>query len=185
MPYLWYGVILGVLCVNNIKIEEGQEISKYINVFLDKAKNNASIDYTALFFSSIKTNLLLAICMWFAGLTVIGIFALYGIVCFRGFTLGYSISCIIATLGIKRGTIFIMTSLLLQNIIFIPVIFALAISGIRLYKSIMKDRRKENIKLEILRHTLFSILLSISLIVSSFIETYISTNLFMSTLIFL
>ena len=75
--------------------------------------------------------------------------------------------------------------MLLQNIIFIPVLFALAISGIRLYKSIMKDRGKENIKLEILRHTIFSAMLAVAMIVASFVETYASTNIFMLTLDFL
>ena len=72
--------------------------------------------------------------------------------------------------------------MLLQNIIFIPVLFALAISGIRLYKSIMKDRRRENIKLEILRHTIFSAMLAVLLILASFVETYVSANILMLTL---
>lgn len=72
--------------------------------------------------------------------------------------------------------------MLLQNIIFIPALFAISISGIRLYKSIMKDRRKENIKLEILRHTIFSAMLAVAFILASFVETYVSTNIFMLTL---
>lgn len=72
--------------------------------------------------------------------------------------------------------------MLLQNLIFVPILFALAISGIRLYKSIMKDRGKENIKLEILRHTIFSLMLTLMLVVASFIETYASTNILMLTL---
>lgn len=131
---------------------------------------------------SVKNNVFLALGLWFAGLTVIGIFAVYGIVCYRGFSFGYSISSIIATLGAINGTKFILSSMLLQNIIFIPALFALAISGIRLYKSIMKDRARENIKLEILRHTIFSAILTIALVVASFIETYVSTNIFMFTL---
>lgn len=176
------GVIIGVLYINNVNEIEEQEISTYINDFVTKTKNSADIEYTKLFFSSIKTNLSLAVLLWFAGLTVIGIFAVYGMVCFRGFTLGYSMSSIIATLGIKNGSLFIISSMLLQNIIFIPVLFALSISGIRLYKSIMKDRGRENIKLEILRHTIFCSILSIMLVVASFIETYISTSIFMLTL---
>ena len=88
----------------------------------------------------------------------------------------------IATLGVKNGIVFILSSMLLQNIIFIPILFALAISGIRLYKSIMKDRRRENIKLEILRHTIFSAILAIMLVLASFIETYVSSNILMLTL---
>ncbi|MCI8397442.1 MAG: stage II sporulation protein M [Clostridia bacterium] len=175
-------MIIGVLFINNVEQEEQEEISTYINSFIEKSKSDTNINYTKLFFSSIRNNITLAIILWFAGLTVIGIFAVYGMVCYRGFTLGYSISCIVATLGAKNGGIFILSSMLLQNIIFIPVLFALSISGIRLYKSIMKDRGKENIKLEILRHTIFSAILSIMLIVASFIETYVSTNIFMLTL---
>ncbi len=122
------GVILGVLFINNVSEAHGEEISNYINSFIDKTKDNASIDYTKLFISSINKNLSLALLLWFAGLTVIGIFVVYGAVCFRGFCLGYSISSIIATLGIKNGIIFIFSSMLLQNIIFIPAIFAIAIS---------------------------------------------------------
>lgn len=113
---------------------------------------------------------------------MIGIFVVYAIVCIRGFTLGFSISSIIATLGAKQGMIFIFSSMLLQNIIFIPILFALAISGIRLYKSIMKEKTRENIKLEILRHTIFCAILSTALILASLVEAYVSTNTFMLSL---
>ena len=41
----------------------------------------------------------------------------------------------------------------------------------------MKDKRRENIKLEIIRHTIFSGFIGIFIIVGGLIETYISTNL--------
>ena len=61
-------------------------------------------------------------------------------------------------MGIGKGITFVLISMLLQNIIFIPAILALAVSGFKLYKSIVKDNRKENVK-------------------SSLVETLISTNL--------
>ena len=76
-----------------------------------------------------------------------------------------------------KGILFFITTMLLQNLIFIPCMLALAVSGIKLYKSIMKDKRKENIKFEIFRHTMFSFMILILLMISSVIETYISTNL--------
>jgi len=45
----------------------------------------------------------------------------------------------------------------------------------------MKDKRRDNIKLEILRHTCFCAIVSAMLFLASFIETYISSNIFMST----
>ncbi len=117
-----------MLFINNVSDTQAEEISGYINSFIEETKDNASIDYTKIFINSITKNLCLALLLWFAGLTVIGIFVVYGTICFRGFCLGYTISSVIATLGTKDGTAFILSSLLLQNIIFIPAIFALAIS---------------------------------------------------------
>lgn len=101
-------------------------------------------------------NIGLAIVLWFFGTTVIGIPIVFGIILYKGFCLGYTIAAITSIMGIGKGIIFILTSLLLQNIIIIPSIIAIAVSGFKLYKSIVKDRNKENIKIEVLRHTIFS-----------------------------
>lgn len=47
----------------------------------------------------------------------------------------------------------------------------------KLYKSIVKNKRKENIKIEITRHTIFSVFILILLGVSAIIEVYVSTSL--------
>ena len=65
------GVILGVLFINNTNENKAIEINDYIQNFLNKTKDNASIDYIKLLFDSIKQNLSLAILLWFAGLTVV------------------------------------------------------------------------------------------------------------------
>lgn len=80
-------------------------------------------------------------------------------------------------MGLSKGMVFIIASLILQNILFIPAILALAVSGFKLYKSIVKDKRRENIKLEILRHTIFSFIMLVILMISSLIEILISTNI--------
>ena len=91
--------------------------------------------------------------------------------------MGYTIATFISTIGFSKGLIFILSSILLQNLVFIPTILALGVSGFKLYKSIVKDKRKENIKLEIIRHTIFSTVMLILLISSSLIESFISTNI--------
>ena len=125
---------------------------------------------------SIFQNILLAISIWFFGTTVIGIPVVFGIILYRGFCLGYTISLCISIMGLGKGLSFIFVALLLQNILFIPAILALGVSGFKLYKSIIKDKRKENIKLEILRHTIFSLIMVMVLLLASLIEVFISTN---------
>ena len=171
------GIFLGVMFINNTQEEQMTEITSYLNNFTDKLKNTEKLETMGILKTTILQNITLALTLWFFGTTVIGIPIVFGIVAYRGFCLGYTISAIISCMGFTKGFTFIIITLLFQNIIFIPLLIALAVSGFKFYKSIIKDRRKENIKISFTRHTVFSILILIGLSVSSLIEVFISTNL--------
>ena len=173
------GIIVGIAFINNINVEQEAEIKGYITNFINSLKQDYHIDKLELLKKSLGDNLILILTMWFIGSTVIGIPIIFGIVLFRGFCVGYTISSIIGSLGVQKGLVFLLSTVFLQNIIFIPVIICMTVSCMRLYKSIMKDKRRENIKLEILRHTLISLGLAILLVIASLVESYISTNLLM------
>ena len=171
------GIIIGVTFINNISEEQQNQNNEYIKSFTQALNTNYEIDSASLLRSSIVSNLLLAITLWFIGSTVVGIPIVYLIIGIRGFSLGYTISSIMITFPMFKGIWFCIVSLLLQNIIYIPCILALGVSGVKLYKSIIKDKRKENIKVEILRHTIFSAFIAILLVLASFIEVYASSNI--------
>lgn len=170
------GIFLGVFFVNHMEEAQTTEINEYINNFVSKMKETENLNYMELFRNSIGQNILLAVILWFFGTTVIGIPVVYGIILYRGFCLGYSIAVITLMMGMSKGISFILISILLQNILIIPAILGLAVSGFKLYKSITKDNRKENIKLEIVRHTIFSILMLIILCLASVLEIFVSTT---------
>ena len=171
------GIVIGVVFINNINEEQKLQIQEYLGTFTESLNGDYKIDTSSLLKSSIINNLIIALALWFIGSTVIGIPIVYIIIGVRGFSLGYTISSIMITYPFWKGIWFTICTLLLQNIILIPCILALAVSGIKLYKSIIKDKRKENIKVEILRHTIFSATMAVLLILSSFIEVYGSSNL--------
>lgn len=171
------GIFSGVLFINNMQYSQSSEVATYLNTFIEKLKNTEELNNLQLLKTSIGQNLVLAITIWFFGTTVIGIPVVFGMVIYRGFCLGYTISACISIMGLPKGLLFVAISIILQNILFIPAILALAVSGFKLYKSIIKDKRKENIKLEIVRHTVFSLIMLVVLIVSSIVEVFISTNL--------
>lgn len=170
------GIFLGVLFVNNMQETQQNDITGYLNESINKMKDLEGFNNIILIKTSIGKNILLAILLWFFGTTIIGIPVVFGIVLYRGFCLGYTISVCVSIMGFSKGVSFIVIALLLQNILFIPAILALSVSGFKLYKSIVKDKRRANIKLEVIRHTIFSIIMLVILIISSLIETYISTS---------
>ena len=171
------GIFLGVMFINNTQEAQMSEIQSYLNNFIDKLKNTEELENVKILKTSIFENIILAITLCFFGTTVIGIPIVFGIVLYRGFCLGYTIASVIVTMGIGKGICFIFISLVLHNIIFIPAMIAIGVSGFKLYKAIVKNRNKDNIKVEVLRHTIFSAIMSIFLCISSIIEILISTNI--------
>lgn len=174
------GIVLGVILLNNSGDTQKQELNNYINDFVSKLNSSVGIDKLQLLKTVLINNLIIVVGLWFIGSTVIGIPIVYAIVAYKGFCLSYSISTILAVLGGSKGVCFALAAILPQNIIYIPCILALAVSGIKLYKSIMKDRRIENIKGEIFRHIFFSLFIAILFIIGSLVETYISSSIIMN-----
>lgn len=169
------GVFLGVMFIN--QMQEKSKIEQYINTYVDETKGLENGDYLSELQNDIFSNVGLVLALWFAGTTIIGIPIVLGIILVRGFCLGYTIASCVFVLGRMKGIIFILITILLQNIIFIPAIMILGVSSIKLYKSIIKDRRKENIKLSILKHSIVSTGIMLALILSSIIKIEISYRL--------
>lgn len=171
------GILIGVIFVNNLSESQNQEVDTYINSFLSTLKENGNLKENIVLKNSLVSNISTGILLWILGSTIIGIIFVYFIICFKGFCMGYTISAFLSALGLKNGILLSLSTMLLQNLISIPCIIALGVSGAKLYKSIMQDRRVEKIKLEIIRHTIFSLFILILLIFASILEAYISKNL--------
>lgn len=169
------GVFLGVMFINQMQDKDG--IEKYINTYIDETKGLENGDYLTELQKDIFSNIGLVLALWFAGTTIIGIPIVLGIILVRGFCLGYTIASCVFVLGKMKGIIFILITIFLQNIIFIPALMILGVSSIKLYKSIIKDRRKENIKVSVLKHSIVSIGIMLALVLSSIIKIEISYRL--------
>lgn len=172
------GVIIGVMLLNSSNEESKKNISGYINEFVNTIKNREyEVDKNKLLMKSITSNLKVALIIWISGSTLIGIPLVYGSLGYKGMCIGYSISAIIAALDKSKGITVALSSMLLQNIIVIPCILALAVSSVKMHKVIMKEHNKNDLKFEIYRHTIFSLIMATGLVISSFIEIFLSINL--------
>ena len=173
------GIVLGVFFINNSDENQKKEINEYIMNFVTTLKENNSIDKKELVKASLKGNIVMGIALWFIGSTVIGLPLIYFFVLYKGLCIGYTMSSAILTLSTGKGILFCISSILLHNIIMIPAILMIAASGTNLCQAIIKNRTKENIKLEIIKHSIISFIGIIFFMLSSLVEVYISTNFFM------
>lgn len=96
------GIVIGVIFINNVSDSQSSEITNYITSFTQDIKASKDINNLLLLKDSIKKNVVLAVFLWFMGSTVIGISIVYLTICFRGFCLGYTISSIILSIGIRK-----------------------------------------------------------------------------------
>ena len=176
------GLIVGVLLVNNMNDTKIEEINNYFNNIVNDIKKYENIDFGSLLKESITSNFIIIILLWFGASTIIGIPIVYGSIVLKGFSIGYTISCIIACFGVGKGILISLSIILLHNIIFIPAILGAGVSGVKLYQSIMKNKERKNIKLEILRHTLVCAFMLVLFLLSSIVEIYGSTNIFIMLL---
>lgn len=172
------GIVCGVLFINNINESQYTEIEQYINNSIEVIKNNEQQNYLSNLFFSLKNNIILVVLLWLFGMFIIGNIFIHSIVVIRGFLLGYTVSSFVALFGIGKGILFSLSSLLLQNIIFIPCLFIIAVSAKKLNKVLLNKQEKSEVKLQVIRHSITLGIISIFLIFSSLIETSISRQLF-------
>ena len=178
------GLFTGVLIINNLSDNDITNIETYINNFFINFKSTENIDKLQLISTSIKNNVFLALIIWGAGTTIIGIPIVLIVILYRGIILGYTISAFSIVLGTYKGLLFCLITIFLQNILFIPAILTLGVSSIKLYKSIIKDRRRENIKVGVIRHTIIALLMTIILILSSVFENVVPLGILKKFIIF-
>ena len=120
------GVLMGVIYINIANQEKIENLSLYVYELINNVKNNIYKTPMNSIINSIFKNSREIIIIWFLGCTVIGGIFIYIAVIYKGFSIGYTISALIAVLGIKQGALISITSLLLQNIIFLPAFFIIA-----------------------------------------------------------
>ncbi len=94
-------MVAGIAFINHVGETGRQEIENYINSLKENIKLSDEINQTVILKQSIKQNLMFVLMIWFLGCTLLGSFLIYGAVLYKGFSIGYTASAIIATLGTK------------------------------------------------------------------------------------
>lgn len=169
------GIVLGSFSVGLLSDAQKQELLNYVELFFSNVRN-VNIDSSVVFYTSVLNNLKTALVISLAGLFVISFPLIPAVIFFRGYILGFTVGFLASEFGIK-GCIFAAFSILPQNIITIPVILSIGVTGICFAATVIKNRKRMD-KREYLNMTASYVLLNLGfclfLILAGFIEGYIS-----------
>jgi stage II sporulation protein M len=171
------GVSAGAFTVNGLSSGQAEELKKYINGFMNLL-NNQRVDSSELLKISLMENAKIVLALWILGVTIIGIPFIFIIVGIRGFITGFSSGFIVSALGFK-GVLFSLLTLMPKEIIVIPCILALGVSGINFSLNIIKKRSvkhiiKESLKSNFAAYCLVTLLYSVIIFSGVLVEAYIT-----------
>jgi len=172
------GFLAGTLFITILSSQDKKLIEETISNFFLQIKNN-NIDLIYTFRTSLTTNLVYVLLMFFLGISIIGIPIIVFLIFIKSFVLGFSIVSIIFKykLGgtlLSLGYIFPHQILNLIIISFIG-LYALKVS-ITLIKLIF-SKKQVNFKLIIKKYFVVLILCVILSLISSTLETFLCTNI--------
>lgn len=183
ITFLWVllfflvGIVLGSYTVYYMSDFNRVEITTYFNNFLEFLGGN-SVAYTSILVDSIKSILPMVAIIVLLGYTAVGTPIILMMDLAKGYVIGFTFSLIVSMLG-SKGVMLVLSGLMLQNLIFIPIIMLISVLAIRhsvtkLKMGVSRDRVKFDVSRAYLN---FQGLLSLIIISGILIETYISPNL--------
>ncbi|EGT3615717.1 stage II sporulation protein M [Clostridium perfringens] len=183
ITFLWVllfflvGIVLGSYTVYYMSDFNRIEITNYFSNFLGFLNEN-SVAYTSILVDSIKSVLPMVAIIILLGYTAVGIPVILMMDLAKGYVIGFTFSLIVSMLG-SKGLMIVLFGLMLQNLIFIPIIMLISVLAIRHSMTKLKmGVSRDRIKLDISKAYLnFQGLLSLFIISGILIETYISPNL--------
>jgi stage II sporulation protein M len=144
------------------------------------SKNLKTISYNQVFFETIKNNLPVLAAIWFLGLTMIGIPATLIIDVLKGYTIGFTVSFFVNSMGIK-GIWFSLLSVMPQNIIYIPCIIIASVISLRFSMMLVKDNEKKqlvsNLPSKLFSYSTAFFVLCFFMFLGFSFETYVTPNI--------
>lgn len=173
------GIFIGIYSLKYLGQFPKSDLTSYLNSFT-KSFDMGKISYSDIFYQCIKNNIPFIILIWFLGLTMIGIPLVLVLDAIKGFSIGFTISFIVNTLG-SKGVVVVLLGLIPQNIIYIPCYLVGSTLAIEFSLMIIRDRINKkwsnNLWGRVFSYSATFLVISLILMLGFLIEAYITPNL--------
>lgn len=173
------GIVLGVYAVKSMNPTDRQDLTSYYTSFIN-SMGKKPIDYGILLLEVVKKNILLIVPIIIFSFTFFGSPIILALDLIKGFTIGYTFTFLLTTFD-GQGLGIALSSIIPQNIIYIPSIIALSIMALSISTTKFKEKfiRKTPIRNLILNKGGINILIILLcvVVIGIVVETYICPNI--------
>ena len=167
------GVIFGVLATGALDPAQSNNLLSYLNQGLH---GEIFISNRVYMRQTIAANIKTVFFLFFMGISVIGLPLALLLIFTRGFTIGYSVSFLLRTMGFK-GLVLTLTGVAPHNLLIIPSIFLMVIAIIDIAAALTKIRftnKQVAIGEELIKCAVLTLVVLSMMIFVCFIQGYIT-----------
>lgn len=170
------GVIFGAVLVNLLDPSQKEGLLNYLGFFFQGLSEDAIADSKVAFQHSLGDHLKTIGLMWILGLSVIGIPILLVLLFLKGLVIGFTVGFLVHQMS-WQGLWFAFVAVVPQNLLIIPAMIIITISGIRFSISLFKNRLIHHRGAIYPHFVSFSLLvtgMAVVMLFSSVFEAYVS-----------
>ena len=160
------GIVVGSI-VFNVFVQD-DSVKEIIIEKLNAIENPQNTD-SEILKESLSRNVKILTIFWIVGISVVGAPLLVLLCFYKGFTTAFVISSFLLKFGFIQGNVYVFKKLFLYYIFLIFALILLTVSSVKVMINVLKN--KKDIRLELVRHSIFTIIGLLFMIVSSLIET--------------
>lgn len=171
------GVTIGITILNNTGEIAKEQIKNYITNSIENI-DRKSISYFVLLKNSFLEKAQFIIFVSIISLSIIGKYGAVALVLWKGFSVGYSISSVIFSFGVGKGTLIVLSLIMITEIMFIPTFFYAIITSIQMFNDFVLQNYDTKSKM-IIKYILKILCTIVVIGIVSLIETFFSVNLFL------
>ena len=170
------GVLAGALAVRGLDEPQRLALNQFFSAYLENYHDTGIIDQGAVFRQSLRLNFQYLFLIWILGLLMFGYPFIAGLTVLRGFSVGFTVGFLVERASL-RGVLFAAGSILPHNLLIIPALIVITVTGFSLSWLRFRSRlikKPVSLRERIGSYTLAIFLVGLALFLGILVEAYIS-----------
>ncbi|GED66577.1 stage II sporulation protein M [Brevibacillus reuszeri] len=173
------GIIFGAVLVNSLPLSQKQELYGFLQYFFNSLGQQGIPETSSHFQESFGYYAKTVAIMWVLGLSIIGLPMILLMLFLKGVVVGFTVGFLVNQLQ-WQGVTFAMMGVLPQNLLVVPALFIIGVSGISFSLRLIKTRlvsKRDDIMPHFIGYTALVICMLGVLTMAALFETFVSPRL--------